>query len=249
MSKRKTPVSDDTQSFVYGLADPRNNQIRYIGWTVDLEKRYKGHLTDNTNTHKVYWIQSLLRDGIEPEMYIIEEIPVSLREEREKYWIEKYGRKNLVNGTDGGDGTTGYVFTDEQRKVQQQHAIKQFSDPVQRARLASLRLGTTMSNETRRKIGAAHVGRKRPPRRKETIEKHRLALVGKKHTPEHNKKISEALKESIARRGGFSAEHRKNLGWARGRHLSDEQKKKISEGQKLSWEKRRAKAGMEPNEK
>lgn len=90
---------------IYGLIDPRNNQIRYVGKTIQsLRVRLRNHITDKpkNNTYKYNWIQSLLKDGLEPNIFEIERCRQDTWVEREKHWISKI--ENLTNLTTGGEG-------------------------------------------------------------------------------------------------------------------------------------------------
>ncbi|QIG68258.1 putative homing endonuclease protein [Rhizobium phage RHph_Y1_10] len=73
--------------------------------------------------------------------------------------IAAYGRDNLCNFTDGGDGVSGYRHTDETRK-----------------RMARLRVGKHHSDETRRKIGEANSGRPSKWLGKSLSEEHKKAV-------------------------------------------------------------------------
>ena len=60
--------------YIYGLCDPVGKIVRYVGQSKHPEVRYKGHLIDDSKTHKVHWIQSLLREGKSPKLIILETI-------------------------------------------------------------------------------------------------------------------------------------------------------------------------------
>jgi len=96
---------------IYGLTD-KNETIRYIGLTSkSLEKRLKQHKQSSRNkfTHKANWIKQqdykidiiLLEDNLTKEEAI----------ELEIAYIVQYGRDNLTNATDGGEGVKGYLYT------------------------------------------------------------------------------------------------------------------------------------------
>lgn len=95
---------------IYGLIDPRTNQLRYVGKTKrsTSHRRYEhvcaSHL--KAKSHKNHWIESLLRDGERPESVVLEEVTESEWEEAESFWIQymKFIGCNLVNSTSGGDG-------------------------------------------------------------------------------------------------------------------------------------------------
>jgi hypothetical protein len=75
--------------YIYGLKDPRTNEIRYIGKSNNPERRYSQHFAANDdNSHKCNWIKSLKRKGLRPELVILEITTPEEWEEREKHWIE-----------------------------------------------------------------------------------------------------------------------------------------------------------------
>lgn len=96
--------------FIYALSDPRSNQIRYIGKANNPEDRYINHFNSarDKNTHKRNWINSVRKDGFRPELLIIDEVPKSDWQYWEKFYISlfKTWGFNLVNYTNGGDGST-----------------------------------------------------------------------------------------------------------------------------------------------
>ena len=95
---------------IYKLIDPLNNNIRYIGWTSKkLSKRLSDHISEarrGFRNHKSNWIRSLMNLNVYPKIETIEECEYDDRQERETYWISYYGRENLVNGTDDGEGVS-----------------------------------------------------------------------------------------------------------------------------------------------
>lgn len=96
--------------FIYALSDPRNNQVRYIGKANNPEDRYKNHFNSarDKNTHKRNWINNVRKDGLRPELIIIDEVPKSEWVYWEKFYISlfKTWGFSLVNYTEGGDGST-----------------------------------------------------------------------------------------------------------------------------------------------
>jgi hypothetical protein len=111
----------NTRIFIYALVDPRDNLVRYVGWAQDIKRRFITHMWEarhNVKNHKCNWIRLLLKNNIEPKMEKIEETTYDKRVEREQYWIRYYGRENLTNGTDGGEGALGLIVSDETKKLQ-----------------------------------------------------------------------------------------------------------------------------------
>lgn len=107
---------------IYKLIDPRDGSVQYIGKTrKSLQKRLKEHLWEaqsGKQNHKCKWIRKVLSDELFPSIEFIEEVAWNNGAEREIYWIAQYKRENLVNGTDGGEGTIGLIVSEETRKKQ-----------------------------------------------------------------------------------------------------------------------------------
>lgn len=102
--------SGNQRIFIYGLIDPRTNQIRYIGQSVRPKERLTNHCNEKAHCHRAHWIQSLARDGLKPILLILDTVePGADWRCVERDWIA-YGRTQgwpLTNNTDGGDGVRG----------------------------------------------------------------------------------------------------------------------------------------------
>jgi hypothetical protein len=112
--------------YIYVLKDPTTNEIRYVGQTNDLKRRYYRHLQvsrDLKDTrHISNWIRSLSNKPIMETIEICEE---SNRNERELYWIDYYSTNgcDLCNHSNGGNGAgigntncVGRVLTQETKE-------------------------------------------------------------------------------------------------------------------------------------
>jgi hypothetical protein len=96
----------DQLIFIYALLDPRTEEIRYVGKTIQpINDRYSAHISvakyNRKTDHAHCWIKSLLSVGLRPIMKILEE---TFDIVRETFWINFYRSKyKLTNFTDGGE--------------------------------------------------------------------------------------------------------------------------------------------------
>lgn len=109
--------------YIYQLIDPKNNEVRYIGKTVqDPKYRLYSHIsvskTGRKKDHTHSWIKSLLKINKMPIIKVIEE---TFDINREIYWINYYTRNgfNLTNHTVGGEqGTLGATWKVSKDKLE-----------------------------------------------------------------------------------------------------------------------------------
>lgn len=90
--------------FIYELLDPESLEVRYIGKTKNLKKRYNAHISvsKKKRTRKDCWIQSLAKKGKKPLMRV-KTITIEKYINESEVLAIKEG-KNLTNQTMGGDG-------------------------------------------------------------------------------------------------------------------------------------------------
>ena len=77
---------------VYTLIDPRDQRVHYVGISVDVERRYREHVTcSGLNLQKNLWVLDLMQHHLQPSLTIIETVQGSdAAHERETYWIQHY---------------------------------------------------------------------------------------------------------------------------------------------------------------
>lgn len=105
--------------YIYGLVDPRNDKIFYIGYTQYLRKRFNVHLNVDgyrreKNLYKDNVIRKILKSGLKPMMVVLDSCEKKFNESEQKYehelmeikYIKKYSDSDnkLTNLTEGGEG-------------------------------------------------------------------------------------------------------------------------------------------------
>jgi len=147
--------------FIYGLICPLSNKIRYIGKSINPKQRFKKHINYEikSDTHKARWLNKLIKQGLMPELVIIEETSLDQWQEREKYWIEYY-KNDLTNETIGGDGRQA-GWNHKQESIDKIIvALKQRSKKCRRAaaKKTSIKLtGGHASEITKQRFSVSHI--------------------------------------------------------------------------------------------
>ena len=162
-------------TFIYILIDPRNNQVRYVGKTDNIRKRYNHHLIDNYKSYKTAWIKSLKNEKLKPIMEVIDEVPLNEWVFWEKYWISQmkaWGFKltNLSNGGEGfASGLLNPAHLPHVKELKSKH-----------------HKGKAIPQEMRDRISQTLSGRKNP--------EHSKKMSGRKQSEEIKQKTSIALR-------------------------------------------------------
>lgn len=126
-------------TIIYGLVDPRTQELRYVGKTTQpLRDRLRLHLSDARRVkrrHVCAWIRSLQRISIAPEIFEIDQARGDWSE-REQFWIAYFRSLgcDLTNQTIGGEGVPGRKHTVESRAKMSRIAKIAQADPVARQR-------------------------------------------------------------------------------------------------------------------
>ena len=162
---------------IYTLSDPISGEIKYVGQTSKtLSERMKTHLSDAKHkkaNKRITWINSLLKKDLKPIIDIIDEVVEEDWVFWEMYWIEqlKVWGFNLKNGTIGGDGIKGYVYTEKDKEKMK---------------------GRILSKETKEKMSRSKKGKPSPWNSVFGKNHHRF---GSKHSEETKDKMRIHIKQ------------------------------------------------------
>jgi hypothetical protein len=130
--------------FIYGLTDPRNGQIRYIGKTVNVKKRLWFHIYGSRNfledSHKSRWIRQLLAVGLSPGIVVLTTTEKENWEQEERRWIADNKEKLLLtNVSAGGEGVDAPRTEQWRKRISQALKGRTYSpETIERMRLAQL---------------------------------------------------------------------------------------------------------------
>ena len=156
--------------YTYGHYKKDTKQLFYIGKGKD----YRAHEKDSRSD---YWRNIVNKHGYTVEIF------AEWKSEQDAFIHEKFliecfrDLTKLCNLTDGGDGCSGYIWSDEQKAK-----LKLRIPP---------RLGAVLSEKTRKQIGLSQLGVVRGPHTKEHSEKIALAHKGKTKSEEHVAKMTD----------------------------------------------------------
>jgi hypothetical protein len=158
----------------------------------------------------------------------------------EVYMINVFGRKDLGTGilhnkTDGGEGNSGFVPSEETRRKLSEANKGKITSEETRRKLSEVRKGKTLSVEHKRKLSEAHKGKNKEPMLEETKRKLSEAHKGKTLSEQHKRKVSEAKKGKKNHFYGktHSEETKIKISEAKkGKTPSEETKKRLSESHK-----------------
>ena len=161
----------------------------------------------------------------------------------EIYMITVFGRKDLETGilrnrTDGGEGASGLVMSEETRKTLSELKVGEKNPNY----------GKEMSEEQKQKISEKRKGTKLSEEHKDKIRQKMMGNtwnVGKKLSDETKRKVGEAQKGNQYMKGmKFSEETKQKMSEAhKGKTSTEETRKKLSEAKKgnQNWKYRKHK--------
>jgi hypothetical protein len=147
-------------AYIYGLIDPRNNEIRYIGKTINPKNRLSGHITEskdiNVVNYRAKWLRKLTKLGLKAEITFLKTCSSDEYEKYETEFIKIYSNNRLTNSDETGQGNKNRKreILDRQsensgRKVYQYDLNGNFIKEYRSVRFAATELGLNHSNISR----------------------------------------------------------------------------------------------------
>ncbi len=141
---------EDTKYYVYAHYRKSDNKVFYVG--KGHGRRYKRvGKTQRSNL----WSKIAKKHGYYHKIWA-ENLTEQQAFDMEKEWIALYGRINIKTGflanlTEGGEGASGRIATEEQIKAQKERYTEEY-----REKLRIAHLGYVMPEEQKEKIAAGH---------------------------------------------------------------------------------------------
>ncbi len=110
-----------SNTYIYGLIDPRDNKLKYVGATTTGDRRYYQHCQIyylKKSTLKNNWIKSLLSQNLKPNLHIIQFCEKEHLAYLEKYYINFFNKRGyaLLNHNNEGYGIRPKIKTSEEQK-------------------------------------------------------------------------------------------------------------------------------------
>lgn len=237
--------------YVYILRDPRKeNEPFYVGKGKDNRVEFHGNKADVHNPFKINVINKIKEVGLEPVIeYYRENLEESVAFSEEIALIKQYGRRDngtgiLTNLTDGGEGSSGYIRSeDATEKWYDSRKNSGYKHPIEVIeKIAKSNTGKKRSSETKKKLSESHIGKIQT---EESNKKRSEKLKGRKISEEQKRFLSESRigennpmfgKDSPMKGKTHSEESKNKIKEARSKQItSEETKRKMSESQKQRY--------------
>jgi len=137
-------------TYVYGLVSSLDGTMRYVGKTVEPDRRLHVHLLDRSHSYKVHWIQDVLSKGGTVTLKVLQRVRSNgICTERKWIKLLKEKGERLTNLTSGGDGATGIRFSEATREKMRQSATGRVHAPRTLARMRASRANWTTDQRER----------------------------------------------------------------------------------------------------
>lgn len=232
----------DQKFYVYVHSRLSSGQPFYIG------KGTGKRCISESNRNK-YWLNIVSKDQGFVTSFIAQDLDEELAILIEIEAIALYRQRGfgLVNMTNGGEGVSGFVFTEEQKlKMSNSHKGVKLSE-THRINSSLAKIGRIVSQQTRDKISKTNKGTKPSPF---AIARSIETKKGSRLTEQHRANISSSLKgrpkpkrigPSPLKGRVFSEETRRKMSIAHlGEKITEERRANLSRAVKEAWARRKS---------
>ena len=170
---------------IYALKDPETGEIKYVGATNNIHKRYQRHCYRDKKPKgpKSLWCNSLINKGLKPILVVLDAEPENWGL-AEDYWIKKH-IDTVLNSQSGGNHKGSTQFDEYKRRIGNGNIGKKRT-PEQIKRLSEAHKHQRPSPEQVKRTADKLRGKKRPAYVGEKISK---SLTGRKLSNDHVEKI------------------------------------------------------------
>jgi hypothetical protein len=177
---------------VYALSDPVTGRVMYIGKSVDIDFRFRQHISmyaDDNNLRKTEWLSRLLRKGLEPTLEVLRTCQTQSEMNAAE---EELIREHKARGEAELDISRGGASRAADRVLNTNHEEWfQFAEKYRAARELLL----TVANDSGRMASVEHLDAFRKLIRKLDQEVNRIDNRVRKKFPEWED-VSEALRST-----------------------------------------------------
>lgn len=115
-SRGERETNSDSTVYVYALVDPRDGEVRYIGRTSNVERRLWQHVSPSMlakHSPRAKWIRSLLAEGKQPEMRVIEATTRDRGDAQEAHWMRHFEARGAKLTNVGPGGPPGVLSVED----------------------------------------------------------------------------------------------------------------------------------------
>ena len=93
-------MTESDTGYVYTLSDPRTEEPKYVGATIEPKQRYRTHLTNPHNDDLAAWVAELAEQDLKPDMNIVQIDEVDGLAEAERRVLNRVANEHEVLNSD-----------------------------------------------------------------------------------------------------------------------------------------------------
>ncbi len=232
---------------IYKIENLVNKKV-YIGQSVDLQTRFQSHANCSRRNLDTHLYRAIKKYGWESfSISILEECLVEELDDKERYYIAFYASIDPEKGYNKESGGSKFKKLSEETKQKMSEKAKGEGNPFfgkkhsdeTKERMSKIRQGRSPSDQAKKNISEGLKGHKISEKTKKAISE---SNKGKKASEEAKRRMSESRKGhpvSEETRQKLSAALKGKPTHMLGTQRSEETKRKIAEGNKRAWQRRK----------